>query len=1134
MGTVDVEIVYCKIYPGIGIARMGNSPDQYFIGPETPGLGPEPGTQFQDAQGNVKRQGARFRVYGFNAADEVVGEVNALIEGASVEWSVTLANRKCSSQRFAGVSHGTGLDLKPDPGQNRNKSVADRAQLDIMPSARSIAGTNRFGQQYSFDDGAFMGQSVYLGELRTDDAGRLIVLGGRGKSGSVAGARPITQYANNDGWFDDSSDGPVQAKVSLGGRAIPLRGAAWVLVAPPKFAPYVRNVVTLYDVMAEAGGAPAPDTLSFTDHIFPHLHAIGEQQWVNAMALRGHGPQKGGNFLAPAVIEKMNDNSAANAPYRQSIMARLRNPSLKANQEANYNFMPQLSGDEGDAAVGNPSTWLSLPPSVYALFERWSKGDFDSDWSGKAAPVVALEMLPPQEQPGALDRAALEWCVGGPFFPGIEITYIARNRSLYSEPFRVNGTLLEPGDLTRRMAVPWQADFYECNTHWWPAQRPDDVLSESTYLQALADYPEEVRAGTLARALTDRVRWDRGVGDHWVDPEIQVNAGARPPKAGDNAMVSMWHALGFVVPVHTGAGETLQVERGRSKYDGMGDRDYFFYLLNIDSYPDFVPKARELAETFLARARALLDDPTPGAIDDVYRFFKYSSESLGQRLDEIYALYQSGASDDPFSDPDLPFRTRDDMVERIRQFAPLNQMDGAWLRNVAKAGPIDEVGALLFTIWMDEVGDGTPGQNHANVYTALLAQMGLQLAPVSTRDYANNPAMLDSAYTVPVFELAISQFTEAFFPEILGMTLQLEWEVLGLWPTVKLLRHFNIDSHFYELHIGIDNAANGHGAKARLAVERFLDEARKRGGDVEVQAVWRRIWTGYAAFATTGTLGTDLRQLLESRRRQPPTPADNVAAIMMAKKSYGNLNHGTRKLGPHRINDMFEDPEAFQQALVDAGHIIPGHPEQSPFFRLTSFEGPMYKVFTDAELATWSEWTVWLGRGGSVQPVEHDPATLMRSCIDHFRDQQKGSTGHDTVNLAGKDPGNPDLALTQSLSAWFDEPTAVLMAVLADPTNGYVIAGDSAHSPFVVKVLVASNAMTRAFDGVAPNTGGKTWRQIATGWIDAGCPLPPVDTRARALPGALAVAGPRLALTAPRSALDVHPRGNVQGMGVVH
>jgi hypothetical protein len=118
------------------------------------------------------------------------------------------------------------------------------------------------------------------------------------------------------------------------------------------------------------------------------------------------------------------------------------------------------------------------------------------------------------------------------------------------------------------------------------------------------------------------------------------------------------------------------------------------------------------------------------------------------------------------------------MVERIRQFAPLNQLDGAWIRNVARAGPIDRVTANLFTVWMDEMGDGNPDQNHANVYTQRLAKVGITLDPIYSEAYANNPNMLDSAYTVPMYELAISQFAPTFFPEILGMTLQLEWRCL--------------------------------------------------------------------------------------------------------------------------------------------------------------------------------------------------------------------------------------------------------------------------------------------------------------------------------------------------------------------
>ena len=63
----STEIVSCCIHPGIGIARLGNSPNEFFIGPEAPGLTPFPTNGFKDASGCIKRQVARFRVYGLNA-----------------------------------------------------------------------------------------------------------------------------------------------------------------------------------------------------------------------------------------------------------------------------------------------------------------------------------------------------------------------------------------------------------------------------------------------------------------------------------------------------------------------------------------------------------------------------------------------------------------------------------------------------------------------------------------------------------------------------------------------------------------------------------------------------------------------------------------------------------------------------------------------------------------------------------------------------------------------------------------------------------------------------------------------------------------------------------------------------------
>src|SRR5690606_3319664 len=97
------------------------------------------------------------------------------------------------------------------PSLLRNSTVSDRASLRIEPGERKISGKDTSGKKHRFE-GEFVGREVYLGELRTDEAGRLIVLGGHGVSASYDGGKAVT-FANNEGWHDDVSDGPVKAEV---------------------------------------------------------------------------------------------------------------------------------------------------------------------------------------------------------------------------------------------------------------------------------------------------------------------------------------------------------------------------------------------------------------------------------------------------------------------------------------------------------------------------------------------------------------------------------------------------------------------------------------------------------------------------------------------------------------------------------------------------------------------------------------------------------------------------------------------------------------------------------------------------------------------------------------------------------
>jgi hypothetical protein len=264
------DVVRCEIHPTIGIARLGNSLDGFFIGPEAPGIPPRPDGGFKDTAGRIKRQAARFRLYAYDQAGAVLGELTAT--DAQITWSAELVNAKGEWFNFAGRFHQSTADANR---RNRHVDPADpaaRARLVIRPGPRSVTGRSQDGTDARFDTGTFLGTPVPLGELRTDEAGRLLVLGGFGKSASVKPANPLSHYANNDFWFDDISDGPVNATVSLGpqGRQVPVT-PAWCLVAPPDFAPYTSSLITLYDVAVEvartSGTLPTPGGLLHPRHL---------------------------------------------------------------------------------------------------------------------------------------------------------------------------------------------------------------------------------------------------------------------------------------------------------------------------------------------------------------------------------------------------------------------------------------------------------------------------------------------------------------------------------------------------------------------------------------------------------------------------------------------------------------------------------------------------------------------------------------------------------------------------------------------------------------------------------------------------------------------------------------------------
>ncbi len=547
----DLTIVRAAIHPAIGVARVGNSRefDGFFVGPEVLAAPALPSGDYKDQHGAIKRQAAQFRIYGYNAANEVVAEVTA--DNADIQWTVHLANKKAAWYEFQ-----LALDIPeastsaPPDSARRNKSVvgSNRSKLVIDPGPRTIQGRDQHGTAFQFTGGKFFQLDVPLGELRTDGRGHLFVLGGHGVSQSRTGANPVT-FANNDDWCDDTSDGPVDAKVVINGTEIPVEGA-WVIVAPPNYAPSLLTVRTmydlLYDLMVHWGLLQAPAKVSFQSHIRPIFEGLSGLQWVNQGFASMFGA--GSSFNFQDILPQLADGSSGNAAFRQNIYRHFRNPG---SSQLGKDLWPMFYGDAldslttlvPDSSVTVRQGLASLSDLQLEWLKRWADGDFISD----AAPsmLTSLADAALAEQPHMLDEASLAYCLADAFHPGCELTWPMRIQHLYSKAFRIKrrpagspapdfGDVLTPaqavsatgplngsvaGDLTKWMAVPWQTDTASCLSGYsffrtgaslptfWPARVPNDVLRAIDY-KILMDTSKAV--AERRTAFSRRLNWLRG------------------------------------------------------------------------------------------------------------------------------------------------------------------------------------------------------------------------------------------------------------------------------------------------------------------------------------------------------------------------------------------------------------------------------------------------------------------------------------------------------------------------------------------------------------------------------------------------------------------------------------------------
>ena len=650
-----------QIHPKIGVARLGNSVHGFYLGPEATGGLPiecdQHGTalienghpvlvrKFKDATGAIKRQAARFSVY-LHDDREPVGTAREVLAGhdgvARISWTVHLANKKpiwfTFSEGKGDLEFGEWNSYANQHVPLNNANVTDpkqRKALIIDPGPRTLDGPeqtaeiSRYNIPTEYQYGSFPPSNITppinsLGTLKTDAAGLLLVLGGYGTS---SGTSAITSFRGASDWWDDVSDGFVQATLHMQNGSVINLEPVWVIVGSPKYAPELVNIVTLDDTLYDV----AIRFLNYDPQIFPNPAPFGPTSGPGPYdPFAGFNPDYRPNYerdiapiirrpeayrwvaQVPTMIEFAHphfntaDPSEANRPNRDRYFSFFRVPvppqsyrfidQIKNGPNALFgpDNVPLMPLNSGDNSVTNELIYkfLTLTPTQYFFLHQWALGKF----------TTGAQSLPPGDVL-PLDRQIIGNCVGGPFSPGIETTWIVRNPHVYTRPFTIkiahwdgsncamnayyadkglsltsdpqDGRGSEPGDLTKRMAIPWQSDFFDCTlqtpnisdplvnqspaddgiqippvyyVYWWPPQSPMQVVAGdldpgNQVLDGYVSYPPAIFPAGGTSGMSVNVQSQNGFTLVAAGQTVSYSRGI----TSFAQMVASWADLGFII-----------------------------------------------------------------------------------------------------------------------------------------------------------------------------------------------------------------------------------------------------------------------------------------------------------------------------------------------------------------------------------------------------------------------------------------------------------------------------------------------------------------------------------------------------------------------------------------------------------
>lgn len=350
-----------------------------------------------------------------------------------------------------------------------------------------------------------------------------------------------------------------------------------------------------------------------------------------------------------------------------------------------------------------------------------------------------------------------------------------------------------------------------------------------------------------------------------------------------------------------------------------------------------------IANDFLREQLARVSDasnPLPAQVHDLAGWVEHNCAAVAAQYGDYLEARKEGGER-------RFFRSKAQALYFLQRVAPTKLVDGAWLYGVLKHWQDYRYSGLL-TTYLEELGDGDPGQNHVAIYRRLLAVEGCD----------SDQGLTDEHFLQGAIQLALGQCADAFLPQVLGYNLGYEQLPLHLLISAYELSELGIDPYYFTLHVTIDNASTGHAHRAVEAVKALAPVG------VEGESFWQHVAHGYAL----NDLGIGSRQVIEQFDLET-----ELVAMLERKRPFGQHMHSDFcRFDGKTVNQWLAQPghvPAFLKALQHKGWIKRHqNPQDSRFWTLIEGTGAaMFGVFSGYEKQLLHDWIA--GEWADEQPV---------------------------------------------------------------------------------------------------------------------------------------------------------------------